>query len=57
MNIVYIHGASATSESFNYIREHIGGKEILINYDSHNGFKNNLNDMLEVLQDIDDIFL
>ena len=56
MNIVYIHGASATSESFNYIRAHIGGKEILINYDSHNGFKNNLNDMLEVLQDIDDIF-
>jgi predicted alpha/beta hydrolase family esterase len=42
MTLVYIHGASATSESFNYIREHIGGKDVVINYDSRNGFENNL---------------
>jgi len=42
MKIVYIHGANATSESFNYIRQKIGGESILINYDSSNGFENNL---------------
>lgn len=45
MEIVYIHGANATSESFNYIRNKLG-KGIDINYDSRNGFKNNLDDML-----------
>lgn len=55
MNLVYIHGASATSESFNYIREKIGGG-IDINYDSRNGFENNLNEMLVKLSDIEDIF-
>jgi hypothetical protein len=42
MTLVYIHGASATSESFNYIRKQLGGDEIVINYDSRNGFENNL---------------
>ena len=41
MNLVYIHGASATSESFNYIRSKIGDG-ISVNYDSRNGFENNL---------------
>jgi len=56
MKIVYIHGASATGESFNYIREHIGGRDIVIEYDSNNGFKNNLDNMLSGLEGIDDIF-
>lgn len=51
MQIVYIHGANATSESFNYIRNKLG-KGIDINYDSRNGFKNNLADMLIALQDV-----
>jgi pimeloyl-ACP methyl ester carboxylesterase len=42
MNLVYIHGASATSESFNHIRQHIGGNDMTVNYDSRNGFENNL---------------
>jgi len=42
MTLVYIHGASATSESFNYIRKQLGGDEIVVNYDSRNGFENNL---------------
>jgi pimeloyl-ACP methyl ester carboxylesterase len=54
MNLVYIHGASATSESFNYIRDKLG-TGIDINYDSRNGFENNLNEMLEQLKDVKDI--
>jgi pimeloyl-ACP methyl ester carboxylesterase len=56
MTLVYIHGASATSESFNYIREHIGGKDLVINYDSRNGFEKNLDNMLDQLSDVEDIF-
>ena len=56
MTLVYIHGASATSESFNFIREHIGGKDIVINYDSRNGFENNLTAMHKELSTVKDIF-
>ncbi len=56
MILVYIHGASATSESFNYIREHIGQQDIVINYDSRNGFEKNLADMKVQLEDVQDIF-
>lgn len=56
MLLVYIHGASATSESFNYIREHIGGEDIVINYDSRNGFQKNLADMCYQLEKKKDIF-
>jgi hypothetical protein len=48
--IVYIHGASATAESFNFIREHIKDKNIAIEYDSAHGFEENLNEMKEVVQ-------
>ena len=54
--LVYIHGASATSESFNYLREHIGGSDMVLNYDSHNGFKQNLAHMQEELADAKNIF-
>jgi len=54
MTLVYIHGASATSESFNYIRSKLGSG-IDINYDSRNGFENNLNDMINQLADVNDI--
>jgi pimeloyl-ACP methyl ester carboxylesterase len=54
MTLVYIHGASATSESFNYIRSKLG-KGIDINYDSRNGFENNLNDMLSTLKGVKDL--
>lgn len=56
MNIIYIHGANATSESFTHIREHIGGSDVLIEYDSADGFNNNLLSMIEQLQDVDDMF-
>jgi len=54
MTLVYIHGASATSDSFNYIRNKLGNG-IDINYDSRNGFENNLNEMIEQLKDVKDI--
>jgi pimeloyl-ACP methyl ester carboxylesterase len=49
MNLVYIHGANATSESFNYIKSKLGNG-LDINYDSRNGFENNLTDMQSTLQ-------
>lgn len=52
MNIVYIHGASATSDSFNYIRSRITGySETLVEYNSQNGFAQNLIDMKQQLAD------
>ena len=54
MQLVYIHGASATSESFNYIRKNIG-EGIDINYDSRNGFENNLSDMIKTLKGVKNI--
>jgi pimeloyl-ACP methyl ester carboxylesterase len=54
MNLVYIHGANATSESFNYIRNALG-TGIDLDYDSRNGFENNLQDMLSKLSAVKDI--
>jgi pimeloyl-ACP methyl ester carboxylesterase len=54
MTLVYIHGASATSESFNHIRSKLG-KGIDINYDSRNGFENNLMEMQAQLAGVKDI--
>jgi pimeloyl-ACP methyl ester carboxylesterase len=55
MQLVYIHGASATSESFNYIRSKIGDG-IAINYDSRNGFEKNLENIETELKSFKDIF-
>jgi pimeloyl-ACP methyl ester carboxylesterase len=55
MNLVYIHGANATSESFNYIREHVG-QGLVVNYDSRNGFQHNLAAMKQELYDVKDMF-
>ena len=55
MKLVYIHGASATSESFNYIRSKLGdGMDV--NYDSRNGFENNLADIQQQIGDTKDVF-
>lgn len=55
INLVYIHGASATSESFNFIRTKVG-TGIDVNYDSRNGFENNLKDIQQQLEGIENIF-
>jgi pimeloyl-ACP methyl ester carboxylesterase len=56
MQLVYIHGASATSESFNYIRSKIGGKDTIVNYDSRNGFENNLAAIKKQIGNTKDMF-
>ena len=57
MRIVYIHGASATSESFNYIRKQISRDcDIVINYDSRNGFEKNLKDIKDLLDPEEKVF-
>jgi pimeloyl-ACP methyl ester carboxylesterase len=56
MKIIYIHGASATSDSFNYIREHVGLDDHAIEYNSANGFLNNLEIMKETIKDMKNIF-
>lgn len=57
MNLVYIHGAGATIESFNYIRQHLQNyTEILIEYDSRLGFSNNLEAMKIKLKNCTDLF-
>lgn len=55
--IVYIHGANASSVSFNYIRQHIHSpNSILVDYNSSNGFINNLDDMKYELSNHDKLF-
>ena len=56
MKIAYIHGANATGDSFNYIRTHItGAKETVFDYNSDNGFYNNLEIMEEKMRSVDDV--
>ena len=56
MKTVYIHGASATGESFNYIRSQMPGDDIVLEYDSRNGFENNLDIMIDALESVDSMF-
>ena len=59
--IVYIHGASATSESFTHIRQFVKAHykkepDILLEYSSRNGFENNLEEMKEKLKNSERLF-
>jgi pimeloyl-ACP methyl ester carboxylesterase len=56
MKLVYIHGASATSESFNYIRSKLDGGDMIVNYDSRNGFENNLATIKQQIGKTKDVF-
>jgi pimeloyl-ACP methyl ester carboxylesterase len=53
--LVYIHGANATADSFNFIRQYIDQKNIAIEYDSSHSFKENLEEMKEVVKKYKDI--
>lgn len=52
MRIVYIHGANATSVSFNYIRTCIDQPAVVLDYDSADGFVNNISCMQNRMQNI-----
>jgi len=60
MTIVYIHGASATAESFSYIRQFVREytelPDIALEYDSKNGFANNIKEMYGKLDDAEKLF-
>lgn len=58
--IVYIHGASATAESFTHIREYVRDyfeePDIMLEYKSDDGFDENLQGMKGRLDDADRLF-
>jgi esterase/lipase len=58
--IVYIHGASATSESFThirqYVRDHFEEPDILLEYKSSDGFEYNLEQMKGKLDDAERLY-
>ncbi len=59
--IVYIHGASATAESFTHIRQFVKAHykkepDFLLEYSSRNGFDNNLAEMKEQIKDAKRLF-
>jgi pimeloyl-ACP methyl ester carboxylesterase len=58
--IVYIHGASATAESFTHIRQfvrdHVEEPDIALEYNSANGFDHNLSIMIDALADAERLF-
>lgn len=58
--IVYIHGASATAESFTHIRQYVRDEfdepEMVLEYKSSNGFENNLAAMKGKLDDAERLF-
>lgn len=57
MKYLYIHGANATSQSFNYLREHIKGKDIVLEYNCAMGFEENLKTMHEAIQNEKNLFI
>lgn len=57
MKYLYIHGGNATSRSFNYIRERIGGKDMVVDYNSSNGFSTNLREIIETIKNEKDLFI
>jgi len=58
--IVYIHGASATAESFTHIRHYVRDTfeepDIMLEYKSDDGFKENLEEMKGQLDEADRLF-
>jgi pimeloyl-ACP methyl ester carboxylesterase len=57
MKIAYIHGNKGSADSFNFIRAKLTGyQEILLEYDSADGFYNNHKQMLAKLEGVNEIF-
>ena len=58
--IVYIHGASATAESFThirqYVRDHAEVPDVAFEYNSADGFEHNLEQMKGQLDDAEQLF-
>ncbi len=58
--IVYIHGASATAESFTHIRQYVRDQfeepDIMLEYVSSDGFEHNLENMKVLLEEAERLF-
>ena len=58
--IVYIHGTSATAESFTYIRQYVRDHtelpDIALEYNSQDGFEKNIKEMYGKLDDAEKLF-
>lgn len=52
LRLIYIHGANSTYRSFAYMREKIGGQDLMLDYVSQSGFFNNLEVMVNILQSL-----
>lgn len=57
MTYLYIHGANASSSSFNYIRERLKGDHIDLEYHSSDGFASNLENMCDAISTHRDLFI
>lgn len=56
--VVLLHGANQTSKSFSYIKKALPDfKFIDIDYDSHNSFEHNLEDIIGELKDLGPVFV
>lgn len=58
---VYLHGARATSASFNYIRQHLDTylpdrNDVLLDYSSNSSFNDNLASLQEQLEPLSNLF-
>lgn len=56
MRIIYIHGANASSVSFNYIRSQLAYDDHVIDYNSTDGFKSNLIRIHQEIKHFTDVF-
>jgi len=57
-HVVWIHGANATSRSFNFIRSHLPEIECtLVEYSSSNSFYDNLENMIDQIKNTGPVFL
>lgn len=57
-HVVFIHGANASSRSFNYVKEHCGITDFTdLSYNSADGFKHNLAGMREDLNGKNDFYI
>lgn len=56
MRIIYIHGANATSVSFNYIRSQLAYNDHVVEYNSNDGFTSNLIRIHQEIKDFTDVF-
>ena len=54
MKIIYIHGANSSHETFNHLREHVGGDDYAVDYSCQKRFTENLERLAETIDLVKD---